>query len=157
MSAPETELESCFIDTNIWLYAFTVGNGPGKTARAKALIERQSTIFVSTQVINEACVNLIKKAHFSESQVQQLIESFYAKYVVVEFSKAILLKASALRGQHALSFWDSIIVASALATNATVLYSEDMQDGLLVENRVRIVNPFKESPQTTPPSEGGSA
>ena len=59
MSAPETEAESCFIDTNIWLYAFTVGNDPEKTVRAKALIEAQSAIFVSTQVINEACVNLI--------------------------------------------------------------------------------------------------
>ena len=128
-----------------------------KTARAKALIEVQSAVSVSTQVINEACVNLIKKAHFSEQQIQQLIESFYAKYGVVELSKAILLKALTLRGQHALSFWDSIIVASALSTNATVLYSEDMQEGLVVEKRLRIVNPFKESPQTAGPSEGGSA
>ena len=112
---------------------------------------------MSTQVINEACVNLIKKAHFSEQQIQQLIESFYAKYIVVELSKPLLLKASALRGQHALSFWDSIIVASALSTKATVLYSEDMQDGLVVENRLRIVNPFKGPPQVTAPPEGGSA
>ena len=77
--------------------------------------------------------------------------------MVVEFSQAILLKASALRGQHALSFWDSLIVASALATNTTVLYSEDMQDGLLVENRLCIMNPFKESPQPTPPAKEGNA
>ena len=44
-------------------------------------------MIVSPQVINEVCVNLIKKAQFSEPQVQQLIESFYAKYVVVEVSK----------------------------------------------------------------------
>jgi predicted nucleic acid-binding protein len=157
MSVPEPEDESCFIDTNIWLYAFTVGNDAEKTARAKALIETQSAVFVSTQVINEACVNLIKKAHFSEQQVQQLIESFYAKYLVVELSKSLLLKASTLREQHALSFWDSIIVASALSANVTVLYSEDMQDGVVVENRLRIVNPFKEPSQTAGPSEGGSA
>ena len=64
-----------------------------------------------------------------------------------------MLKASALREQHAFSFWDSLIVASALATNATVLYSEDMQDGLVVEKRLRIVNPFKESLQRAGPSE----
>jgi predicted nucleic acid-binding protein len=157
MSVPETEAEGCFIDTNIWLYAFTVGDDPEKTARAKTLIETQSAVFVSTQVINEACVNLLRKAHFSEQQVQQLIESFYAKYVVVEFSKPLVLKASTLREQHAFSFWDSLIVASALATNATVLYSEDMQDGSVIENRLRIVNPFKESPQTAGPLEEGSA
>jgi predicted nucleic acid-binding protein len=157
MSAPEAEAGGCFIDTNIWLYAFTVGNELEKTARAKRLIETRSAVFVSTQVINEVCVNLIKKAHFSEPQVQQLIESFYAKYVVIEFSKSLLLKASTLREQHAFSFWDSLIVASALATNAMVLYSEDLQDRLVVENRLRIVNPFKELPEITGPSEGGSA
>jgi predicted nucleic acid-binding protein len=114
-------------------------------------------VFVSTQVINEVCVNLIKKAQFSEQQIQQLIESFYAKYVVVELSKLLLLRGSALREQHAFSFWDSLIVAGALAANATVLYSEDMQDGLVVEKHLRIVNPFKESLQAAGPAEGGNA
>lgn len=44
MSGPDTEAESCFIDTNIWLYAFTVGDDPEKTARAKRLIETQSMV-----------------------------------------------------------------------------------------------------------------
>jgi predicted nucleic acid-binding protein len=112
---------------------------------------------VSTQVINEVCVNVIKKAPFSEQQVQQLIESFYAKYVVVELSKSLLLKASALRGQYALSFWDSLIVSGALHADVSVLYSEDMQDGLVIENKVRIINPLKEIPPTGEQSRGGSA
>jgi predicted nucleic acid-binding protein len=157
MTGPEAKAASCFIDTNIWLYAFTVGDDPEKTARAKSLIETQSAVFVSAQVINEVCVNLLKKAQFSEQQIQHLIESFYAKYAVVELSKPLLLRGSALREQHAFSFWDSLIVAGALAANATVLYSEDMQDGLIVENRLRIVNPFKKSFQTADPSEGDSA
>lgn len=157
MTGPETEAENCFVDTNIWLYAFTVGDDPEKTARAKRLIETQSIVCVSTQVINEVSVNLLKKAQFSEQQLQQLIESFYAKYVVIELSKPLLLRGSALREQHALSFWDSLIVAGALAANAPVLYSEDMQDGLVIEKRLRIVNPFKESLQAAGPAEGGSA
>jgi predicted nucleic acid-binding protein len=111
---------------------------------------------VSTQVINEVCVNLIKRAQFSEQQVQQLIESFYAKYFVVELSKPLLLKASALRGQYAFSFWDSTIVASALYADASVLYSEDMQNGLVVESRVRIINPFDNLPSTNAPSRSSS-
>jgi len=76
-----------------------------------------------------------KNVQFSELQVQQLTESFYAKYLVVELNKPLLLKASALRAQYAFSFSDSTIVASALYTDASLLYSEDMQDGLVVENR----------------------
>ena len=103
------------------------------------------------------CVNLIKSAQFSEQQVQQLIESFYAKYLVVELNKPLLLKASALREQYAFSFWDSTIVASALYAHASVLYSEDMQDGLIIENRMRVINPFKGLQQTSAESEGSSA
>ena len=141
MSVPDTEPASCFVDTNIWLYAFVEGDDLRKSARAKSLLEASRAVIVSFQVINEVCVNLIKKAQFSEPQVQQLTESFYAKYVV-EASKALLLKASALREQYAFSFWDSTIVSSALHAGASVLYSEDMQAGLVVENRVRIINPF---------------
>jgi predicted nucleic acid-binding protein len=145
MSVPDAASERCFVDTNIWLYAFIEGNEPQKTVRAKALLEASPAAIVSPQVVNEVCVNLLKKAQFSEPQVQQLIEAFYAKYGVVEMSKALLLRASALRERFAFSFWDSTIVASALHAEASVLYSEDMQDGLVVENRVRIINPFNKS------------
>jgi len=134
MSVPDAEAERCFVDTNIWLYAFIEGDDPHKTAHAKALLEASRAIIVSTQVINEVCINLIKKAQFSEHHVQQLIASFYAKYVVVELRKALLLKASALREQHAFSCWDSLIVSSTLHAEAAVLYPKDMQDGLVVEN-----------------------
>jgi predicted nucleic acid-binding protein len=157
MNALETGPESCFIDTNVWLYAFIEGDDPHKSARAKLLIEASRDVIVSIQVINEVCVNLIKKVQFSEQQVQQVIESFYAKYLVVELNKPLLLKASALRAQCAFSFWDSTIVASALYSDAAVLYSEDMQDGLVVENRVRIINPFKGLQQTSAESGGSHA
>lgn len=157
MSGAETPPESCFIDTNLWLYAFIEGDDPQKIARAKSLIVTQSTIYISTQVINEVCINMIKKAHFSEQQVQQLIDSFYAKYMVIELSRSLLLKASALREQYALSFWDSMIVSSALHANVSILYSEDMQDGLVVENTVRIINPLKETQLTSEQSGGSNA
>ena len=156
MSVPDTEAASSFVDTNIWLYAFIAGDDRRKSARAKALLEASRAVTVSPQVINEVCVNLIRKAQFSEPQVQRLIEAFYAKYVVVEVSKALLLTASALRQQYAFSFWDSTIVASAIQAGASVLYSEDMQDGLVVENRVRIINPFENLQPTGARSEGSS-
>src|SRR5262245_59415076 len=114
MSVPDAAPERCFVDTNIWLYAFIAGDDSQKTARAKVLLEANHAIIISTQVINEVCINLLKKAQFSEQQVQQLIESFYTKYRVVELRTALLLKASALREQYAFSFWDSLIVSSAL-------------------------------------------
>jgi predicted nucleic acid-binding protein len=60
----------------------------------------------------------------------------------MELDENILLKSSDLREAYSLSFWDGLIVASSLAANAEILYSEDMQDGLLIEKRLKIINPF---------------
>jgi predicted nucleic acid-binding protein len=132
-----------FIDTNIWLYAFLDTGEEEKSARARELFQ-QAEPMLSAQVVNEVCVNLIKKAGFEESQIYQLIESFYEKYPIVEMDEGLLLEASRLRQEYSFSFWDSMVVACALASNAEILYSEDMQNGLIVRDVLKIVNPFKE-------------
>ena len=91
----------CFIDSNIWLYAFIETQDTDKSGVAKSVIQnRNIAITVSTQIINEVCVNLIRKAHFSEKKIRELVESFYNKYNVLEISKENLLKASEIREHH---------------------------------------------------------
>jgi predicted nucleic acid-binding protein len=46
------------------------------------------------------------------------------------------------RAQHSFSFWDSVVVASALDCDANYLVSEDMQDGFKLDNELTIINPF---------------
>lgn len=134
--------ETCFIDTNVWLYALVEGNDPHKSETARELVLSTSPV-VSVQVINEVSVNLLKQAALTEEQLRELVVSFYQKYLVVELTESILLHASELRERHSLSFWDSLILSSALASGAGMLYTEDMQQGLKVEDRLEIVNPFK--------------
>ena len=125
-----------FIDTNIWLYALLDTGETEKSSRAKELLAQIEPI-LSLQVINEICVNLIKKAGFTEEQISQLIEAIYEKYPVVEMDENILLTASQLRQEYALSFWDSMIAA-----NVEILYSEDMQNGLTIRGNLEIKNPL---------------
>jgi len=138
---------SCFIDSNIWLYRLLVEpDDPNHTDQRKRPIAIGLTsaedINISSQVINEVCVVLVKKAKFAENQIKQVIQELYDGCIVTELNRDILLNASHIRSQYCLSFWDSLIVASALTANASILYSEDMQDGLVVDQRLRIVNPF---------------
>lgn len=142
MSETEQTRTRCFIDTNIWLYAFIAAGDEAKQLAAKSTIQ-QPDVVISTQVINEVCVNLLKQVSLSEEEIQALISAFYEKYTVVDVDRATLLKASELRAQYSLSYWDSLIVANALILDCEVLYSEDMQDGLQVEKRLKIVNPLK--------------
>ena len=130
-----------FIDTNIWLYSFIQSQDTEKTEIARAII-KECEIVISTQIINEMCVNLIKKVNFLERKIQNIIESLYRKYTVFELSQDILLKASKIRANHSFSFWDSVVAATALDGDADYLISEDMQDGFNLENKITIINPF---------------
>ena len=81
MHGPEEETKRCFVDTNIWLYAFVESDNATKREVSKAVVGRQDVI-VSTQVINETCVNLLKKALLPEETIRQLVIAFYEKYAV---------------------------------------------------------------------------
>ena len=59
-----------------------------------------------------------------------------------------MLSASELREAYCLSYWDSLIVTTALESGAAILYSEDLQDGLWINARLQIINPFR-VPDTT--------
>ncbi len=132
---------NCFVDSNIWLYAFINSQSPDKSVAAKSII-RNNDIVISTQVINEVCINLIRKASFPENEIRELVENFYDRFNVIEFSKEITYRASVIREQHNFSFWDSLILSSAIFSEAEILYSEDMHDGFIIDN-TKIVNPFK--------------
>lgn len=132
---------AAFIDTNIWLYALLDMGEAEKSSRAREVITQTEPV-LSVQVINEICVNLIKKAGFTEEQISQLVGAFYEKYPIIEMDESILLDASQLRQEYALSFWDSMVVACALAADAEILYSEDMQDGLVIRETLKIKNPL---------------
>jgi predicted nucleic acid-binding protein len=49
----------------------------------------------------------------------------------------------ALAERYRLSIYDAMIVASALYAECDTLWSEDMQDGMLIGGTLRIVNPFR--------------
>lgn len=138
-----TENYKSFVDLNIWLYDFIAEQDAQKSAKARELTQKhKDNICLSTQFINEVCINLSKKAEFKEDQIKQLIARFYFDYEVIELNQKILLTASDLRRRYPLSFWDGLIVASALFADAEILYSEDMQNGLVIEKKLRIINPF---------------
>lgn len=133
----------CFIDSNVWLYALLPKQDITREAKAKNLIlQNQSNIVISTQVINEVVNNLLRKGQAKEPGIRLLIASFYDQHSVVRTDRHIQEQASFLREKHSFSHWDSLIVVAALEAGAAILYSEDMQNGQVVENQLTILNPF---------------
>lgn len=137
-----------FIDTNVWLYRLFDDKRiePNERERKRNIaikVTQKSNLVISTQVINELSVNLLKKAQFQEEEIKQVIQSLYNRCQVISFDLILLESASNVRSQYKLSFWDSLIIASALSVNAEIIYSEDMQDGLIIMDTLTIINPFK--------------
>jgi len=61
----------------------------------------------------------------------------------VSFDISTQIKTLKLKEKYKFQYFDALIVATALENKCKVLYSEDMQHELIVENRLQIVNPFK--------------
>ncbi|MBW4461917.1 MAG: PIN domain-containing protein [Nodosilinea sp. WJT8-NPBG4] len=135
-----------FLDSNIWLYALLKNRQSTPEDLHKAQVSNHLIdapgVVISIQVVNEVCVNLIKKARFNESQVQSLIQDFYNGCRLITSDQALLTLASETRDCYSLSFWDGLIVAAALTANVATLYSEDMQNNLRVFDQLTITNPF---------------
>jgi predicted nucleic acid-binding protein len=140
-----------FTDSNIWLYSlmtdpiFGMPEDIRKQSIAATLIRQMRPVIitqVSTQVINETCSVLMRKAKFEEVRIREVVEGFAAICTIVELTTDTLVQASQLRSGYGFSFWDGLIVASALEASASILYSEDMQAGLVVAGRLTIINPF---------------
>jgi predicted nucleic acid-binding protein len=126
-----------FVDSNVWVYLFTKDDA-GKRRMAHDFIfhnANDNDFVISHQVINEVCY-VLKKRMFSEPELRKIAHDLAEICVVCNYSTEIIMKASQLRESYALSFWDSNIVACALASQSKTLASEDMQNGLRIDNLV---------------------
>lgn len=133
-----------FVDTNILLYAHDRLAG-AKHERARAVLEalwESRAGVVSTQVLQELCVNVRRKAvqPLSVDETRQAVTDYRSWEVVVN-TPASVLTALDLEERYQVSFWDALIIQAAEAAGATVLYSEDLSDGQTYGS-VRVVNPL---------------
>jgi len=137
-----------FVDTNILMYAHDVSAG-AKHQRAKALVEelwRTRLGVVSTQVLQELCVNLRRQAGrpLALKATRDLIADYLSWQVMVNTGESIL-EALEFEDRYQISFWDALVVQAAQASGADILYSEDLSDGQTY-GAVRVVNPLAPAP-----------
>jgi predicted nucleic acid-binding protein len=98
--------------------------------------------WISGQVVSEF-LNVSKRLlKLPKSEVLSLCIKVLQNSAIIPVSKQTLIDSALLIQKYDFQLFDSIIVASALQANCTILYSEDMQHNLLVEKRLRILNPF---------------
>jgi predicted nucleic acid-binding protein len=132
-----------FFDSNILVYADDHGE-PEKQQVARQLIERHFSVgaaVVSVQVLQEYFNEVTKKQKMDASVARvkvELLSKFLSHITVPE---DVLLAIDIFR-LHKLPFWDSMLVRSAKQAECKILFSEEMQDGRIIDG-LQIVNPFK--------------
>ncbi len=135
--------DKIFIDTNIWLYAFMEQDSQKSSIAKRVIDENVERVCLSTQVLNEICINLLKKADYSEEEITRLIGNLSDVYEIYPVKIDDCLKASKIRNKFYVSYWDSLVIASALNNGCSILYLEDnMQHNQIIEDKLRIINPY---------------
>jgi predicted nucleic acid-binding protein len=130
--------DKLFLDSNVCLYCFD-SNEKRQSAALRLLSMRP---LISTQVIHETAAVCLGKWKMNASEVRSYIELLISKCDVEVLPPSHTFDALDLLEKFSLSWWDALIVASALKAGCTLLYTEDMQDGLTVNGSLTIKNPF---------------
>ena len=136
-----------FVDTNILVYAHDSSAGL-KHKRARSLIEglwNSGRGVLSTQVLQELCINVRRKAGhpLSAEQTRRLVQDYLSWEIVVNTPTSVI-QALDIEVRHKISFWDALILQAAESCGAAILYSEDLTAGRRYGS-IRVVNPLTDA------------
>ncbi len=128
-----------FLDTNVLIYL--ASGQPEKADRAESLMRNGGV--VSVQVLNEVANVARRKMGMSWQDTRAFLALIRDLLSVRPVTLATRAAGIDLAERYGLSTYDAMIVASALLSDCDRLWSEDMQDGMLIDKRLQIVNPFR--------------
>ncbi|WP_298330511.1 PIN domain-containing protein [Asticcacaulis sp.] len=129
--------ERAFFDTNVLVYLLKEDRHKGECCAD--LIAGGGTI--SVQVLNELLNVIRRKTDLNWSETVRFLETLEGLFETTDVTRETHRLGRRLAERYHLSVYDAFIVAAAILSGASVLYTEDMQDGATIEG-VRIVNPF---------------
>lgn len=129
-----------FFDTNVLVYLLSADTA--KADRAEETLA--SGGIISVQVLNEFTSVALRKLGMKVSEVREALEPIIAICQVVPLTTQIHHWALQVAERHRLAFYDALIIAAALESGCTTLYTEDLQDGLVIDRTLKIRNPFRD-------------
>ena len=128
-----------FFDTNVLVYL--ASDDAAKAERAEAVVREGGA--VSVQVLNEIANVARRKMKLSWQETSSFLSSLRELLTVHPVTVDTHELGLALAERHHLGIYDAMITASAILAECERLWSEDMQDGMAIDRRLRIVNPFR--------------
>lgn len=127
-----------FFDTSVLLYLLSEDNA--KADRVETLLSARGVVTV--QVLNEFAVVALRKLKMPMSDVREILDTIRAVCAVEPLTIETHNRGLAVCERYRFSLYDSMLVAAALISGAKTIYSEDLQDGQVIESQLRVTNPF---------------
>lgn len=131
--------DKIFWDSNLIIYYVT--DTGTKVLDIKAKLSKPAQHIISTQVLNEFSNIAYKKLGFPGQKIVSEITAFQTVFTIVPLTTSCTLRAVAVKDRYGFSYYDSLIVATALENQCDFLYSEDMHHGQVIDT-LTIINPF---------------
>lgn len=132
--------DKSFIDTNLLIYS--ISTDTAKASSVEALLQNSEELVISTQVINEFVHTCYRKNLLPGQDIQRVVEDFLLFFELSTLDESTIFSAFDLKARLGYSWYDSLIIATAIASDCSILYSEDLQHGQVIDGRLTIQNPF---------------
>ena len=128
-----------FFDTNVLIYLLSAD-----AAKADLIEEKLAEgATVSVQVLNEFASVALRKLGMNVTEIREALDPITAICHVVPLTIEIHQRGLQVAERYRFSFYDALIVAAALESSCTMLYTEDLQDGQVIDDTLAIKNPFR--------------
>ena len=132
--------DKVFLDTNILIYSYTHSE-PDKQVKARTIANLPNAI-ISTQVLKEFANIVHRKFKLEWASIHAALEEIEGNFDIHLNTSATIKQACLIAQRYRFSFYDGLIIASALEAGCSTLYSEDMHHEQVIEKRLAIRNPF---------------
>jgi len=129
-----------FVDTNILVYAHTDLDARKQSIAQRLILENDT--WVSTRVLQELANVLFKRFGKSWTEIEDVLNNVAEVHAIHTNSESTSFQACRLAETYRYSFYDSLIPSASVECGCTTLFSEDLSGGQVVEQKLRIVNPF---------------
>lgn len=136
--------DNILIDSNVWIYLASKQDSRKKEIARELIASHFNSIILSVQILVEIFTVLDRKTDLAKKEIANITSHYADSHEVIFSGKEIFNEAVRIRLKYGYSFFDSLIVSTGTVTDCTTLYSEDLQHNQLIDNKLRIINPFRQ-------------
>ena len=134
--------DKVFLDTNILIYLYSESESGKRNAACQSL--NIYDCITSIQALNEASNVWGRKYGWSGEKIKNHLDNIETVCdEIVLIQKNTIKKALELKDDYGYSYYDCLMLASALEYKCGIILTEDMSNGQIIDGELKIINPFK--------------